>query len=90
MAHTRDLFDLSGRTALVTGGSRGLGLQMARALGELGARLVITARKEGELAQARAALQADGIECHAIALDLARFESIASLVDVKGFLSCPF
>ena len=81
MTHTRDLFDLSGRTALVTGGSRGLGLQMARALGELGARLVITARNEGELAQARAALAADGIECHAIAHDLVRFERIASLVD---------
>jgi len=33
------LFDLSGRTALVTGGSRGLGLQMAQALGEAGARV---------------------------------------------------
>ena len=39
------LFDLGGKTALITGGSRGLGLQMAEALGEMGARLAITARK---------------------------------------------
>ena len=37
----QQLFDLSGKTALVTGGSRGLGLQMAEALGEMGARLAI-------------------------------------------------
>ncbi len=36
------LFDLTGRTALVTGGSRGLGLQIAEALGEQGARLVLS------------------------------------------------
>ena len=42
MAHTRSLFDLDGRTALITGGSRGLGLQIAEALGEFGARLLLT------------------------------------------------
>ncbi len=41
----QQLFDLKGKTALVTGGSRGLGLQMAQALGEAGARLVLTSRK---------------------------------------------
>ena len=41
----KQLLDLSGRTALVTGGSRGLGLQMAEALGELGAQVALTARK---------------------------------------------
>ena len=40
----RDLLRLDGRVALVTGGSRGLGLQVASALGEMGARLVISAR----------------------------------------------
>ena len=44
-----NLFDLTGRTALVTGGSRGLGLQMAEALGEAGAKLMLTARKPAEL-----------------------------------------
>ncbi len=41
----QELFSIAGKTALVTGGSRGLGLQMAEALGEQGARLVISARK---------------------------------------------
>ena len=45
----KELFDLSGRAALVTGGSRGLGLAMAGALGEMGAKVVITARKVTEL-----------------------------------------
>ena len=54
------LFDLSGRTALVTGGSRGLGLQISEALGEYGARIVITARKLNELDEAIAYLKALG------------------------------
>ena len=48
----KQLFDLSGKTALVTGGSRGLGLQMAFALGEAGARVMLSARKAAELEQA--------------------------------------
>jgi NAD(P)-dependent dehydrogenase (short-subunit alcohol dehydrogenase family) len=54
----KKLFDLSGRTAVVTGGSRGLGLQIAEALGEMGARVAITARKQDELDQAVAHLWA--------------------------------
>ncbi|MDO9157929.1 MAG: SDR family NAD(P)-dependent oxidoreductase, partial [Burkholderiaceae bacterium] len=50
----QQLFDLSGQTALVTGGSRGLGLQMARALGEAGARLVLSSRKAADLEEATA------------------------------------
>jgi len=45
----KKLFDLIGRVALITGGSRGLGLQIGEALGEMGASLVITARKKDEL-----------------------------------------
>ena len=45
---------LSGKVAVVTGGSRGIGLQMAEALGEMGARVAITARKQDELDEARA------------------------------------
>ena len=47
--HVRELMDLGGRTALVTGGSRGLGLQLAEALGEMGATIAISARKKNEL-----------------------------------------
>ena len=46
----QQLFDLTGQTALVTGGSRGLGLQMAQALGEAGARVMLTSRKAADLA----------------------------------------
>ncbi|MFM9882252.1 MAG: SDR family NAD(P)-dependent oxidoreductase, partial [Burkholderiales bacterium] len=49
----KKLFDLSGKVALITGGSRGLGLQIAEALGEMGAKVVITARKQIELDAAR-------------------------------------
>nr|WP_316638448.1 SDR family oxidoreductase [uncultured Roseateles sp.] len=63
------LFDLTGRTALVTGGSRGLGLQIAEALGEAGAKLVLTSRKADDLEQAMAHLQARGIEVSYVAAD---------------------
>ena len=59
--HVRELFDLSGRVALVTGGSRGLGLAMAEALGDMGAKVAITARKANELDAAIAQLHARGI-----------------------------
>ena len=44
--HIRDLFDLTGKVAIVTGGSRGLGKEIATGLGEAGAKVVITARRE--------------------------------------------
>jgi gluconate 5-dehydrogenase len=70
MRTTQELFSLAGKTALVTGGSRGLGLQMAEALGEQGARIVISARKQEELDEAVAHLAARGIEASAVAVDL--------------------
>jgi NAD(P)-dependent dehydrogenase (short-subunit alcohol dehydrogenase family) len=65
----QQLFDLSGRTALITGGSRGLGLQMAQALGEAGARVVLSARKADELERAATSLQAQGIDAQWFAAD---------------------
>lgn len=73
------LFDLSGRTALVTGGSRGLGLQLAQALGEAGAKVMLTARKADELEQATAQLQSQGIDAQWIAADCAREDDIERL-----------
>ena len=54
----QQLFDLKGKTALITGGSRGLGLQMAHALGEAGARVLVSSRKAEDLESATAELQA--------------------------------
>ncbi|MBK7767800.1 MAG: SDR family oxidoreductase [Sulfuritalea sp.] len=76
----KQLFDLTGKVALVTGGSRGLGLQMAEALGEMGARLAITARKADELAAAKARLEQQGIEVLTVIGDLSKFEQIPGLV----------
>ena len=55
------LFGLHGKTALVTGGSRGLGLQMASALGEAGARVMLCSRKENDLEKATRQLQSIGM-----------------------------
>lgn len=77
----QQLFNLEGRTALVTGGSRGLGLQLAHALGEAGARVMLSARKEGELEEAVAELQAAGIDARWIAADCSREEDIRRLAD---------
>ena len=77
----QQLFDLSGKTALVTGGSRGLGLQMAQALGEAGAKIVLSSRKAADLEEAVAVLQAGGIDARWIAADCAREEDVLRLVD---------
>ncbi len=75
----QQLFDLSGKTALVTGGSRGLGLQMAHALGEAGARVLISSRKAADLEEATATLQAAGIDARWIAADCGQEADIQRL-----------
>jgi NAD(P)-dependent dehydrogenase (short-subunit alcohol dehydrogenase family) len=77
----KELLDLSGRVAVVTGGSRGLGFQMAEALGEMGAKLVLTARKKDELDEAVSSLKEAGIEARAYVCDIGRREAIAPVVD---------
>ncbi len=67
MAHP---FDLSGRRALVTGGGGGLGLAMARGLGQAGARVVVNGRNRDKLDAAVSALQRDGIDASAVAFDV--------------------
>jgi len=80
MARTvQQLFDLTGQVALVTGGSRGLGLQMAHALGEAGAKIMLSSRKAADLEQASAELQDAGIDARWIAADCGKPEDIARL-----------
>ena len=78
---TKQLFDLTGKTALITGGSRGLGLQMAHALGEAGAKLMLSSRKAADLEQAAAQLKAAGIDAQWIAADCSKEEDIRRLAD---------
>lgn len=78
----QQLHDLTGRTALVTGGSRGLGLQMAAALGEAGARLLLCARKAGELEAAAGALRGRGFQVDAVAADVGNESEILELANV--------
>jgi len=77
----RKLFDLTGKTALITGGSRGLGLQMAEALGEMGAKVAITARKAAELEEARSHLTGLGVETHTVVNDLQIAEGVKPMVE---------
>src|SRR5687768_16528735 len=74
------LFDLSGQTALVSGGSRGLGLQIAEALGEAGAKIMLSSRKAADLEEAAAHLQDRGIDARWIAADASEPAEIERVV----------
>ena len=74
--HLRELFDLTGRIAMVTGGSRGLGLQVAGALAEAGATIMLTSRKAEDLQAAVTALTARGFDAASVAGDSSRPEEI--------------
>jgi len=77
----KKLLDLTGKTALITGGSRGLGLQIAEALGEMGAKVAITARKAGELAEAKAHLKGLGVDALTVVNDLQDTASVQPMVE---------
>ncbi len=74
--HVRDLFDLTGKVAIVTGGSRGLGKEIATGLGEAGARVAITARREKELMSTKQELESVGIGCLPIVADVSEVEDV--------------
>jgi NAD(P)-dependent dehydrogenase (short-subunit alcohol dehydrogenase family) len=74
-------FDLTGKTALITGGSRGLGLQIAEALGEQGARIVLSSRKAPDLEQAQQHLAARGIKAEWVAADNSKDDDVKRLAD---------
>jgi NAD(P)-dependent dehydrogenase (short-subunit alcohol dehydrogenase family) len=78
-----DLFDLTGKVAVVTGGTRGIGLMMARGLLQAGARVWISSRKAEACEQARAELSAFGT-VHAVPADLSGEEECRRLAAVVG------
>ena len=80
-SHVQKLFDLTGKTALVTGGSRGLGLQIAEAMGEAGARVLLTSRKGADLEEAAQQLLAKGIDTQWVAADMGEPEQIQRLTE---------
>ena len=76
-----NLFDLSGRTALVTGSSRGLGLAVARGLAQAGAAVVLNGRDGGRLDAAVAALRSEGLTAHGSVFDVTKSGEVAAAVE---------
>jgi gluconate 5-dehydrogenase len=78
--NVRELFDLSGRAALVTGGGRGLGRAIAEGLAEAGAHVFLASRKREACERAAAEIEAEGGRATALACDLTKPESLDALV----------
>ena len=74
------LFDLSGRLALVTGASRGIGLALARGLAQAGARVVLNGRDAGRLAAVAAGLVEAGLDAEIAAFDVADAAAVEAAV----------
>ncbi|OGA46456.1 MAG: gluconate 5-dehydrogenase [Betaproteobacteria bacterium RIFCSPLOWO2_12_FULL_62_58] len=81
MATIRELFDLTGRVSVITGGSAGLGLQMARGLAEAGSHIVICARNAERCEQAAEGLRAIGVEVLAAGCDVSQLNEVEHLKD---------
>ena len=77
----KQLFDLTGRVAIVTGGSIGLGRQMAEGLAEMGANVVLCARKQERCQQAAMELQELGIRAISLACDVKSQASVQEMVE---------
>src|SRR3954465_8112071 len=80
-AHVKELFDLSGRVAIVTGGSRGLGAEFAEGLAEAGASLMLCARRDEWLQPALEALRKRGFTAEGVRADVASAADVQSVVD---------
>ncbi|MGI9034705.1 MAG: glucose 1-dehydrogenase [Pyrinomonadaceae bacterium] len=79
--HIRELFDLTGRTAIVTGGSRGVGAEMAEALAEAGAKLMLCARREAELGERVEKFRSAGFTVEGKTCDVSKEADVQSVVD---------
>lgn len=80
MAEVRQLFDLTGKSALVTGGSRGLGREMAEGLAEAGASVMILARREQWLRPALECFRNRGFHCEGLLCDVSQPDQVAGVV----------
>jgi NAD(P)-dependent dehydrogenase (short-subunit alcohol dehydrogenase family) len=80
MTTIQKLFDLSGRAAIVTGGSRGLGLEMAEGLAEAGASLMLCARREQWLTPALEAFAKRGVRVEGRVCDVANEQQVSEVV----------
>ncbi|MEH6865694.1 SDR family oxidoreductase [Priestia megaterium] len=78
--HIKDLFDLTGKTAIITGGGRGLGEQMAEGLAEAGANIVLCSRKKEACQQVADRLATTGVKNLALACDISQPEDIKNVV----------
>lgn len=78
---TNALFDLTGRTALVTGSSQGIGLALARGLAEAGARVVLNGRRQEPLIDAAEALRGQGREAEVLAFDVTDHDAARAAID---------
>lgn len=85
--HIKELFDLSGKTAIVTGGSRGIGVEMAEALAEAGANLMLCARREEWLNETVEEFRANNYNVEGKVCDVSKAEDVQAVVDetVKKF-----
>lgn len=75
------LNDLAGRVVIITGGTRGIGLGVARYLGAMGTKIVVTGRKPERLAEALALLESESVDCVGFVADVANRERSFEVVD---------
>ncbi|GGI13577.1 SDR family oxidoreductase [Gottfriedia solisilvae] len=79
--HVKELFDLTGKVAIVTGGGRGLGEQIAKGFAEAGANVVLCSRNENACKEVSEELKSIGVEALAIKCDVTNPEDVKNVVN---------